>query len=82
MGTLFQRGTTIKPRTVSLPKNPVAGREKPGRSWSGATAETAAAESAPNRRISTRAQGGMTAAPRALNPKSFHRNTLSKGYDN
>ena len=53
MGTLFQRGTTIKPRTVSLPKNPVAGREKPGRSWSGATAETAAAESAPNRRIST-----------------------------
>ena len=38
--------------------------------------------SAPNRRISSREEAGVTAVPRALIPKSFHGNTLPVGYDN
>jgi len=82
MGTLFQRGTTIKVRTDFGPENRSAGSKKPGHGWQGAAVERQTLGSASNRRISTCAQAGVAAVPCALNSKSFHGNTLPEGYDN
>jgi hypothetical protein len=45
-------------------------------------AEGPEADNAPSRRVSACGQAGLIAVPRALNPKSFHANTLPEGYDN